>query len=104
MGPASFAAKRSFHTSITAIATAFLLVGSVQSIVIALQEPLRPAVIWLVNLAVQRGHLREFPFYDRGVIWPLVTWNLVNGAVLLCLSYGLGSWNYKKRGPVVGKS
>jgi hypothetical protein len=87
---------RRFRISIASIVTAALLVGSVQCIVIALEEPLRLAVIWLINLAIAAGHLRVLSFFDHAVFWPVVVLNLLNAAVGLCLTYWLARRNFNK--------
>jgi hypothetical protein len=89
---------RRLRTSITAIVTAILLVGSVQCIVIALEEPLRPAATWLINLAIDQGHFHLSRVFSPGVIWPVVILNLLNGAVGLYFSYWLARWNFNKGG------
>ncbi len=88
--------SRRFRISIASIVTAVLLVGSVQCIVIVLEEPLRLAVIWLINLAIAAGHFRVPSFFDRAVFWPVVVLNLLNGAVGVCLTYWLSRWNFNK--------
>jgi len=88
---------RKFHTSVTAVLSAVLLGASILLIVNGLQEVLQPGLVWLVNLSIDQGH---FPFSrlpHGGAIWSLVLLEFLTGAGVLCLSYGLASWNYRKR-------
>ena len=89
---------RRFRTSIVAIASAVLLVGSLQCFVIALQEPMRPALIWFVNLVIQRGHFHIQSASNGEPNWIISLLNLVNGVVGISLTYWLANWNYEKRG------
>src|SRR5262245_30951584 len=96
VSPARFAGNRGFQTSIAAVVTAVLLAGSVRSIVLALEQLMRPEVIWLINRASDQGHFHLTHVFDPGVTWMAMILNLFSGAVGLCLTYRLANWNYKK--------
>ena len=89
--------RRGFRTSITAVVSALLLVGAVQTIVAALQEPVHPAVIWLINLAIKRGRFQFSPIYARNIVWPVVVVNLLLCLVQLSVACWLASRNYRNR-------
>lgn len=90
------AGDRKFHTSIIAVSASVLLFGSVQCILNALQ-PLRPAVIWLINRSIEQGHFQFSRIAPDNPLWLVALLNLLLGAIGLCLSYLLASWNYKSR-------
>src|SRR5207302_1366583 len=85
-----FSARREFRISVTAVVSAALLIGLVQAIVVALEEPLRPAVVWFINLLIERGRFQVLRVSTHGPLWPVANRQPCNrdGGTLLELLVG----------------
>ena len=90
------ATDRIFRTSAIAIVAAVLLIGSVQNITRALQEPLQQAVVWMINRSIEQGHFAFNRIHDHA-FWSVALTNFLIGAGALFLSYFLARWNYNRR-------
>ena len=90
--------KRRFHTSVPAVASAFFLFGAIQTLALAAEELLHPAVVYVVNLLIEHGRFDVLRISQREAIWQLAVANLIFSAVFLSISLALANWNYRKRG------
>lgn len=90
---------RRFRTSIAAVASAVLLAGAIQSLVLAAQQPLRSWIFSTINNLIDRGHFDVYPIPNIGVLWIVAAFNLVLGIFSLGFGLAIAIWTYRKPGP-----
>ncbi len=89
---------RRFHTSIVGVVSAVCLATAVGLLAAAAQEPLRPAVIYVINFLIMKGRFNALNISDIGPMWTSAIQSLGAGAVALGLGLTLAYWNSRKAG------